>query len=975
MAAQKQTETRERLKWEKTLEEKLEAQKKAFMEDLALVINDFEAEIKDLKREKDLVQRQLRDETKRLESHKRLAEERHQAAVQLQQQVDRLQHEIEEEKLKRECAMEKSISDSHQTLIQEIGSKNQEIRDLKASVAQFTNQVESLESELERVQSNLAATEENLTAALAIQARQKNDLKLLDELNSELETMTMSKEELYTRYVHVCNKIMDQETSLIALGQESLDRQTQCTELEGKIKDLEDTILSLSNKANRYSSSASPSWQRTRQKSISSNQISSPSFSVTTPGGRSRSMSFMGNSGKSLLYPDGNSKSRSEDPKEMAKQFMEKLSGTSNSRPGTSSTSSTGRKGSITPSPQMRRPSSSIDIARSSTGNTSLGSITRSKSHTSEMSSPSDIQPLGQVRASLSSNSLHAIQEGTFMDEINRFLNSPTLSSSSSDLEVLISDTAPQSVPNPLAVTSAERGVYQGQGYVGVDEAIGTDITTRPISVQTDYIEFLEDFNQDTATAAVKDSRPGSSASPSKSNSRSSLRPSSSDGVPGTGVPFTSRDQINGGESKDSAGALGAMVTPRDTDKTVWAQERLYLYNRIQALEGELSAARGQIEYSARNRSMRKTSPPPAAAKKEKSIVDLKKLIDELQSDKSLDEEEKIEKWKALANVLPNDSLESVATQLAKQKIKEPEDLSQLSVFDRVQARGRMRTERMQAKLRAIQIAREMNLEKLINVQTAQGPDFTGTRASEPKPRNVRILDMSAASRVLMSTRDASPRAKTARDHQQQLVSPRVLLPSSSDPGLLDSHRSLVSNNSMQSSMNITPMKTDDHEIQSAISVRMLSAASPHPSFVSRDTGDVYRVTPTKLLSSRMTPTKPTTEPPSVLPHGGSARKLVLHSDQMPDSPSRDSADRKLQIPPTKVIDGFSRQDSQKPPSILAAQRSSARMFYVASPIVSSDIQRQISQSFLNAGEPANSQRDANRDHKDLSLLKIDTKT
>ncbi len=49
-------------------------------------------------------------------------------------------------------------------------------------------------------------------------------------------------------------------------------------------------------------------------------------------------------------------------------------------------------------------------------------------------------------------------------------------------------------------------------------------------------------------------------------------------------------------------------------------------------------------------------------------------------------------------------------------------------MFDRVQARGRMRTERMQAKLRAIQIAREMNLEKLINVQTAQGPDFTGDR-------------------------------------------------------------------------------------------------------------------------------------------------------------------------------------------------------------------------------------------------------
>eukprot|EP00002_Diphylleia_rotans_P031402 TRINITY_DN6520_c0_g1_i2.p1 TRINITY_DN6520_c0_g1~~TRINITY_DN6520_c0_g1_i2.p1 ORF type:complete len:1016 (+),score=254.94 TRINITY_DN6520_c0_g1_i2:417-3464(+) len=751
---QKQVEWKERMKWERTLDEKVEAQKEIFANELVVVSNDFRQEIKELREENIHLEESAREaERKYKESWGQLEEAQH-TITKLRHDLQQQRHRFEEIILRKLKDSDTSNeSDAQNVMLDSVVKKNEEIRLLEQSIAGKDREIQKLIFDKSKMETQMASLHQKQPQSPNIRGRVHQESQLTDKIKSNLERSRMAYEELYTRHVSACQKSADFELALQEAIRERDDLHGKKSELESRLIALEAELATFNSEKLDAESSSLLARRRSRNPSISS-PSTRPLLAPTPRGEMQRRPSATG-----LTPTKGDFSQKLDEALENSK----------------------------TQASPARRQS---EETRKRSGSISQAVALKMLVHKRTSMSGTEPGPGGR-RASLSQSNAKDIQQALRLSQ-EKSAGKPLTIIEQDEVTILEKQQTPVVLNLPVS---------QGQTTTETAKNVETESKTlkRILSIETtqsmaapiggsENDSKVSNENFDTAVEVVPESRNRKLLGAFDIEFEAEKDATKVDHVEQSALQhgFSSTenaklddneqastyqlDHQDGKVDKEARPTPDTLVIPTVNEDVIvqklqssvdWLSERSYLYQRVESLEAELTLAKEKLEYMLKAFPAKKRV-VSASKKRETVPAEIGKFQEALQKDIDLQEEETLAKWKLLYTGMAA-AARARDVVVALQSNKVSDEIRSLSVFERVQIRGKMVTDRLREKMRFIQEVRQTNLERALGsvYLLVQPPAVSQDPQMTRKSVNINIINFKIGQR---EAKPVQSRPKTYRD-------------------------------------------------------------------------------------------------------------------------------------------------------------------------------------------------------------------
>eukprot|EP00002_Diphylleia_rotans_P000905 TRINITY_DN10489_c0_g1_i1.p1 TRINITY_DN10489_c0_g1~~TRINITY_DN10489_c0_g1_i1.p1 ORF type:complete len:1231 (-),score=246.82 TRINITY_DN10489_c0_g1_i1:167-3778(-) len=639
-SAQKEAEFNERLKWEKTIQERVEAQKVRFAEEMAQVTTDYRSELMGLQDDLERMQIKTKDAEEKRKHFMHMLEEKQLALTNTRNELMELKDGMEEEILKRLQAGDITVASQIESVLNQVKEKTERIRELELRLDEKENEIDNLKFDIEDLQLSLRDKQRlHPQSTTSMSSRGKSESSPADKIKSELESWKMSYEDIRMRYVESCE-------SRMRLYSEMEFLKAEIEKLSGKAE-------SLKSPSGDGSSAASK-----RKKSVikaDSNETSSPK-----PRGRASSIASSG-SNQSL---SGSSKN-------------EKIKSRSNSLIGLAS---------------IANGDSSKEKKKDSDGTTDTPS--KSAGRENGTTSPT-------VGSSLQVNKGGTIKKSPSGSLALPSGNLPFARSGSS--QSLKSDAGAE-VGEGLRMTDSEAESPHSYGMVKSPSFL------HPIP---EIIQNIPDSDRDSPDPFETVDEQGRPI-----YSQSLLRKSASNvSLDSPGIAISRCNSILSDMSAHQ------QFGDSQPESSHWVHERTFMYNIIEMMERDVHLLKTQRDRGFRRPSslqgQASTSTTQTPYLWEILLEEVRKMNEDIVNGAEVTEEGYAEMWRSLAERSSVDEREEQAEMERRRSRKESDEIKNLSVFDRIMIRGKMKNERMQERMKSVIESREVIIEKVITSSTA----------------------------------------------------------------------------------------------------------------------------------------------------------------------------------------------------------------------------------------------------------------
>eukprot|EP00002_Diphylleia_rotans_P031037 TRINITY_DN6425_c2_g2_i2.p1 TRINITY_DN6425_c2_g2~~TRINITY_DN6425_c2_g2_i2.p1 ORF type:complete len:943 (+),score=201.60 TRINITY_DN6425_c2_g2_i2:347-3175(+) len=692
------------------------------------------------------------------------SEERQQVILRLKHDLKEQTHKMEELLFRR--ARASATPDSNRETspealeadlaLEQLIKKNAEIRVLEHQVDEHSSTIDRLKFKIDEYESRLKALPATGTQQSQSRSRTAAESQLLDKLRADAEKSQMAYEELYTRFVTICHSKHSLDSRVNELHLERDNLLEKQMDLEHKVNELEDTILSLNATKVTEKAESSPIQPERRRVRGTSFTNSLKSFG----GSLSRLPTKLTNNPESpIMSPQAPDTGLLATPRLRSRSFTAgRISRQPSLTNALNQQTSANIEHAASAVPESPRPHAQT---RGSMG--SLAMLARRASATpfSRSGSQASLDQDLNNSPQLSGSSLGSDLVPT---EPSRRRSSSQGSRRSSFISPRLQSIAAESSSTNSEIASTEaKDVLPSDAPVLEDAEKLIDPAVKPNQVIPQLVfEHIPDEGGEASPVEELDGDGFPINGPTSGNSKASpMSPR-----PKSALRLSARDsRLSLSEAYPKKNSV------RDAERNAWAQERLFLHKRVEKLEAELIAARGHADFLQKSISM-KPRIIPAAEKKKMSAVELTNIQKAVEQDIKLQEEETVSKWKLL--------LMGVTSQLKLKKAEEKvpkqiqDEIKVLSVFDRLQMRSRVHQEKLRERMRTIREQRRSNWENVLKsifllVQPtllssgstcsviAFNPEIVSSRQREPR---------SPYSRPSSSNGFASPRLQTPQDMQ-----------------------------------------------------------------------------------------------------------------------------------------------------------------------------------------------------------------
>eukprot|EP00002_Diphylleia_rotans_P029476 TRINITY_DN6005_c0_g1_i1.p1 TRINITY_DN6005_c0_g1~~TRINITY_DN6005_c0_g1_i1.p1 ORF type:complete len:1047 (+),score=238.50 TRINITY_DN6005_c0_g1_i1:285-3425(+) len=656
LANQKDTAKDEQGKWESVMEEKLQAQKLSFIDEMARMSNEFQIEIQTLHGE-------LHNSIEAIEQLQQknqdvLAEQDalKQRILDLQTKLREAHDHQEEEALSRFLAKgghrdgqgtEVNVED----LLKQLRSRNENIRSLEMRLIDKYNEIESLNNTIEDLRVQLKdgnSTSNTLGSLKALsQSRNKGETILIDKLRLKLERKNLLYEDLYGLY----HRHQGMHDELVNKYQQTIvDHSIACDQVENlarRVAELEDEIFIIKQKEDDSPRvQAIPAATKPRRRSgsvVATISTSNSASSLHNANGSKRSkgsMSRRASVGDILPKGDGMGDGSPEDLDEHAIDLPSNLR-----------------------TSDFKHPNMHHSASRSSLG--------------SRTSSWAGISAANEDRESTSALSASEVADDSPSDH---------------DVESL----RPVSAPKTISLGAIEEIASFHESGSENENSERSDREKRLHHQDSD----LPIYVQDDAVGALHESTPQKKWVMERTISTLSL---SSAGL----------SLSRGNSATDLEKAASVFQTPQFSTTSIQSllYERECVSNLVDLLERQLWSLHEQKESLKRSVNLSVPSSPLGPLPWERVVGEYKKIRDLQLSESSLGEEAMCNRWREFADiVIP---YRQTTPRIDGKPPKDQSNARRMSMYERMQLRSKAIQDRMKEKRKSIQESREQTLEKI----------------------------------------------------------------------------------------------------------------------------------------------------------------------------------------------------------------------------------------------------------------------